>query len=84
MIISVEDSLLELKNFLISKGIEVHNLSEKIVSDAYIYSMKNNDTINFYNSVEGKREGSLIINADNKSFNEILYFLNHRTYSSLF
>ncbi|MCX7885124.1 MAG: YkuS family protein [Caloramator sp.] len=84
MIVSVEDSLVELKNFLKSKNIEVHNISEKILSDAYIYSTKNNNILDLYDFVEGKNEGSLIINADNKSLNEILYFLNHRSYSSLF
>lgn len=84
MIVSIEDKLVDLKNFLLSKGIKVYNISEGIVSDAYIYSMKNDETLKIYNSIQGKNEGSLIINADDKSFEEILYSLSHRVYSSLF
>ncbi|QCX33603.1 hypothetical protein FDN13_07755 [Caloramator sp. E03] len=84
MIVSVDNNLVDLKKFLIKNGIEVYNISDGVVSDAYIYSMKNNDILKFYNSIHGKGEGSLIINADGKSFQDILYFLNHRVYSSLF
>lgn len=84
MKISIEDELLSLKKGLMSLGHEVYNFSENVSTDAYIYSEKKTGLHNLSNSIEPTVEGSLLIDADGKSINEIQYILSHRLYSPLF
>ena len=84
MKISIEDELLNLKKGLISLGYEVYNFSENVSTDAYIYSEKKTGLHNLSNSIDPAENGSLLINADGKTLNEIQYILSHRLYSPLF
>jgi hypothetical protein len=84
MLISVQDDLKDIKKYLESFGYEVHNLSENVASDVCIYSESSMGFSNLYNSTIPKDSGSFIINADGKDINELLYSINHRTYSPLF
>lgn len=83
MIVSLSGDLKNLGSALKVHGFEIHYVSEGIKSDAYIYSSKSCSLMNLSESIASSNE-SLIINADNKSTDEILFALNHRVYSSLF
>jgi hypothetical protein len=84
MIVSVQDNLDEVFSKLRDMGYRVHKLSENIVSDAYIYSEKSVGLSNFYNMIPAGDKGSLLIDSDGKSTDDLLYMLNHRIYSPLF
>ncbi|MDF2674283.1 MAG: hypothetical protein K0R09_2551 [Clostridiales bacterium] len=84
MKISIEDELVNLKKDLMNLGYEVYNFSQNVTSDAYIYSEEKTGLHNFSNSIEPTLDGSLLIDADGKSINEIQYILSHRLYSPLF
>lgn len=84
MKISIEDKLTGLKKGLIDFGYEVYNFSENVSSDAYIYSEKNTGLHNLSSSINPVLSGSLLVDADGKSLNDIQYILSHRLYSPLF
>lgn len=84
MLISVADGLNDVKKYLETLGYDVHNLSEKLPSDIYIYSERSTGFSNIYNEAIPKDNGSFLINADDKDINDILYSISHRTYSPLF
>lgn len=84
MKISVENDLLEIKNYLISKGYNIYDLSEGVVSDVYIYSEKKIGLLNLYKNISSTDKGSLIINAQGKTIEEIIYTINNRVYTPLF
>lgn len=84
MIISIEDHLVELKRKLIELGYEVYNFSDKIPSEAYIYSEKVTGLHSLNNSIIPDAKGSLLVDADGKSLNDIDYILSHRVYTPLF
>lgn len=84
MIISVQDNLVDLYEGLRDMGYRVHRLSENVVSDAYIYSETSFGLGNLYDMVPPRENGSLLINADNRSIDDLAYMINHRIYSPLF
>ncbi|KRQ85956.1 hypothetical protein ABG79_02260 [Caloramator mitchellensis] len=84
MTISIDDRLENLFNELKNLGYDVHKFSERVISDAYIYSEKDIPLYQLNNSLSAKDTGSLIINCDNLSLNDIIYSLHHKTYSPLF
>jgi hypothetical protein len=84
MLISVADDLHDIKKRLELFGYEIHNFSERLPSDIYIYSEKSIGFANMYNEAVPKDNGSFLINADGKGINDILYSIKHRTYSPLF
>ena len=83
MVISISGDLNKLGSILMEQGYEIHNINEGIKSDAYIYSNNSQNLMQLNNSIVSQTE-SFIINADNKSTDEILFALNHRVYSPLF
>lgn len=84
MIISCDQKLTELKQFLTNKGYVVYDIEENVPSDVYIYSEDKRGLFNLYNSIKAPEEGSFIINSDGKNYEEIEYEINHRLYSPLF
>jgi hypothetical protein len=84
MIISIENNLKDIKYYLISKGFDVHDTNESIASDVYIYSNELSSFSGLYNKVVPISEGSLIIDASNKSFDEIESIIDKRSYTPLF
>jgi hypothetical protein len=84
MRVSFEDNLMDLKGFLASKGHEVYNFSDSVISDAYVYSETNTGLINLTNMINGTGMGSLLIDVDGKSLEEIHNILSRRVYSPLF
>lgn len=82
MLISIQDDLIEVKEYLMNKGYNVENISTNIPSDTYIYSQPKTDLLSFKNSTG--TEGSLIINTEGMSLADIEYALKHRTYTPLF
>lgn len=83
MIISVQDNLYDIQEYLKSRGYNVCQSSENIVSDVYIYSNGTEGLLEITNKVMGSFEGSFIIDAQNKSFEEIEAIINRRAYSPL-
>jgi hypothetical protein len=84
MIISVQDNLDDLYDKLGSMGYRVYRLGENQISDAYIYSEQNYGLSNLYSVAPPMENGSLLIDADNKTIEDIIYMINHRIYSPLF
>lgn len=85
MIVSVDDNLELLYMELKKGGYNVHKLSEKINSDAVIYSGWNThiDSLGFISSSEYST-GVFLINGDNKNILDIDKILKTRVYSTLF
>ncbi|EYE88679.1 hypothetical protein Q428_06745 [Fervidicella metallireducens AeB] len=84
MIISCDHKLADVKQFLINKGYEVYDIEENVPSNVYIYSENKRGLFNLYNSIKATEDGSFIINADGKDYEEIEYEINHKLYSPLF
>ncbi|TDT50485.1 uncharacterized protein UPF0180 [Fonticella tunisiensis] len=84
MVISVQDDLIEVKEYLKKLGYEVYSISDGIASDVHIYSEKNMGLANVYNAALPADNGSFFINADNRSVEDVAYMVEHRYYSPLF
>jgi hypothetical protein len=84
MKISIENDLSELKNSLIKQGFNIFDLSQGIISDVYIYSEQSLGLVNLYKNISSTDQGSLIINAQGKTIEEIIYTINNRVYTPLF
>jgi hypothetical protein len=84
MKISIENDLLDIKSSLIRRGYSVFDLSEGVQSDVYIYSEKNIGLLNLYKNISSTEKGSLIINAQGKTNEEIIYTIENRVYTPLF
>lgn len=83
MKISIQDNLSNLQEYLKDKGYKIYKLSENTVSDVYIYSNSGEGLLEITNKVMGSFEGSFLIDAHNKSFEEIENIINRRVYSPL-
>lgn len=93
MVIAIEKGLTEIKNQLEMRGYETFYIGERPVADAIIYKNRNSHPYFQVNStpitslVSSKvmdSKGALLINAENKSIEDILEILKNRTYSPLF
>lgn len=93
MIIAIEKGLENIKEQLESRGYECFYIGEGGEADAVIYKDKDShpyfevnksSMINAYNSLNSTLPGALLINAENKSMDEIIRILTTRTYSPLF
>lgn len=93
MIIAIEKGLNYIKRELEKRGYDTFYIGERSVADAIIY--KNIDshpyfqvssapTTSLLNSNTIDSRGAFLINAENKSFEEILEVLERKTYSPLF
>ncbi|MCQ1531667.1 YkuS family protein [Lutispora saccharofermentans] len=92
MVIAVEKGLKSLKEQLESMGYECFYIGENRVADAIIYKDKDNQPYfevnkssitNALSSYGASAHGALLINAGNKSIDEIVNILTRRTYSPL-
>ncbi|HCJ56595.1 YkuS family protein [Lutispora sp.] len=92
MVIAVEKGLERLKEQLESRGYECFYIGENHVADAVIYKDKDNhpyfevnkfSITNMLSSYSDSPHGALLINAGNKSIDEIVNILTRRTYSPL-
>jgi len=93
MIIAVERGLEDLKEQLESRGFECFYIGEGRVADAVIYkdrdshpyfSVDNPALESRFNPANSTLPGVLLINAENKSLDDIIKILITRTYSPLF
>ncbi len=84
MIVSCDESLIELQAYLTQLGYRVFGIVENVPSDVYIYSEDNLGLLNFTNKITPVENGSLLINADGKTHKEIEFEIKNRVYSSLF
>ena len=93
MIIAFEKGLESLKHQLEERGYKCFYIGEDGVADAIIYKDKDNhpyfqvnnspQVTNVSNYGAGVT-GALLINAENKTIDEIISILNRKTYSPLF
>jgi len=93
MIIAIEKGLEKLKQQLEDKGYKCFYIGEDGIADAIIYKDKDNhpyfqvNNSHQFTSVNNRNagtSGALLINAENKTIDEIIGILNRRTYSPLF
>lgn len=83
MVVFVDDNLRDVKNYLESIGYEVKSPGNGR-GDVYIYSGSKGSISNIQSTIDTGTNGCFLINADEMTIDEILYSLNHRTYSPLF
>ena len=92
MVIAVEKGLENLKEQLEGRGYDCFYIGENRVADAIIYKDKDNHPYfevnkptmtNILSSYSAPSHGALLINAGNKSIDEIVNILTRRTYSPL-
>jgi len=93
MIIAIEKGLENLKEQLEQKGYKCFYIGEDGVADAIIYKDKDNhpyfqvNNSQSFTSLKDRNtgiSGALLINAENKTIDQIIDILNRRTYSPLF
>lgn len=82
MIISVDDNLNYLIGDLRRLGYTVYTLSQNHISDYVIYSGKNTHFSSI--SVTGSSLGTMLINGDSLSTEQLLNIISSRSYSTLF
>lgn len=93
MVIAVEKGLEDMKQQLESRGYECFYIGENYMADAIVYKdrvkhpyfgVNNRSMTNTATSSASEAHAALLINADNKSVDEIVDILERRTYSPLF
>ena len=93
MVIAIERGMENLKQQLESRGYKCFYIGEDHVADAIIYNdsmtqpyfeVNKTSMINVSGTYSSHSQGALLINAGNKSIDEITNILTSRTYSPLF
>lgn len=82
--IAIEQGLEEIKQELKNKGYEVVDYEDKGHIDAIVYKSINGGMENVNNSIDGNIYGAILINANNKTIDEIEYIIETRRYENLF
>ena len=82
--VAVQNSLGNLKEELKSKGYDVINLTDKGSVDAIVYIDDYTGIQNMNNEVDANALGAVLINASNKSIDQIIYIIENRRYEGLF
>jgi len=82
--IAVQENLQEIKTALSNKGYEVVGFQDQGVIDAIVYIDDYTGFKNINDTAETNNYGAIMINANNKSIEEIQYIIETRRYGSLF
>ncbi|ABR50852.1 conserved hypothetical protein [Alkaliphilus metalliredigens QYMF] len=82
--IAVQKGLEEIRKGLRSKGYEVVNFNEGHFVDAIVYTNDYGGLENVNNNEESNSNGAVLINATNRSMEEIQYVIENRRYEGLF
>jgi len=82
--IAVQSNLYEIKKELESKGYEVVDYESGGYIDAVVYKDIYSGLGNVNNSVDGNAYGAILINANNKTIDEITNIIETRRYEKLF
>ena len=84
MTVAVEKGLENVKNALKNKGYTVIDADKNPVADAYVFSGRQTGALSANSCFKTARNGVLMINAQNKSPDEIDRILKSRLYDPLF
>ncbi|AKL97361.1 hypothetical protein CACET_c39350 [Clostridium aceticum] len=82
--IAIQDDLQQLKTHLEEKGYEVVSFQDQGHIDAIVYTNDYGGFRNLNDTGETNTYGAILINAKNKSVEEIQYIIETRRYGSLF
>ncbi|SET71932.1 Uncharacterised protein family (UPF0180) [Natronincola peptidivorans] len=82
--IAIQDNLTEIKTALQEKGYELVSFQDQGRIDAIVYLDDYSGIKNLNDTGETNNYGSILINANNKSIEEIQYIIENRRYGSLF
>ncbi|NLM03995.1 MAG: YkuS family protein [Clostridiales bacterium] len=82
--IAVQENLYEIKEFLKAKGYDVVGFDDRGYINAIIYTDDYDGFRNINNDYTDGNFGAILINAKNKTIDEIEYIIETRRYSSLF
>lgn len=82
--IAVQDNLDEIKTALREKGYEIVGFQDQGAIDAIVYIDDYEGLKNVNNQDETNPYGAIMINANNKSIEEIQYIIETRRYGKLF
>jgi len=82
--IAVQNDLEEIKNELKNKGYEVVDFNAGGYIDAVVYKDIYSGLGNVNNSADGNAYGAILINANNKTIEQIEYIIETRRYEKLF
>lgn len=82
--IAVQEGLEEVRDELRSRGYEVVSYGDRGHIDAIVYLSIDRGMENVNNSPDGNIHGAILINAANKTIDEIEYIIQTRRYESLF
>ncbi len=82
--VAIEQGLEEIKQELENRGYEIVDYKDKGHIDAIVYKNINDDIGNINNSTDGNIDGAILVNANNKTIDEIEYVIRTRKYEKLF
>ena len=82
--VAVQSDLDQIKSELENRGYEVVNYNEEGHIDAVVYKDIYAGLGNVNNSVDGNMYGAILINANNKTVDEIVHIIETRRYGRLF
>lgn len=82
--IAVQDGLEDIRQELESRGYNVVNYNEKGHIDAIVYKDIYGGLGNVNNSVDSNTYGAILINANNKTIDQIIHIIETRRYERLF
>lgn len=82
--VAVQEELNEMKAELKNRGYEVVDFNDSGHIDAIVYADINNDISSVNNSIDGNMYGAILINARNKTIDEIENIIETRRYERLF
>ncbi|QUH25158.1 YkuS family protein [Serpentinicella alkaliphila] len=81
--VALQEGLKDIKNELEERGYEVVDFNDSRHVDAVIYLNNSNGFMNI-NNTQGDNSGAVIINARNRSIDDLVYIIETRRYERLF
>ncbi len=82
--VAVQGSMVEIRHQLSKRGYEVVNFEDSGIVDAIVYIDDYAGIRNMNNDGDMEGPGAVIINASNKSIEQIIYIIESRRYEGLF
>ena len=82
--VAVQEDLVDIIEALKNKGYEIIDFNDQGHVDAIVYTGHHNGLANLNNEVSDENMGAVLVNAHNKSIDEIEYIIEKRRYGSLF
>jgi len=82
--VAVQEDLVNIIEALKNKGYEIVDFNDQGRVDAIVYTGNHNGIANLNNHVSNENMGAVLVNAHNKSLEEIEYIIEKRRYGSLF